>query len=341
VGEGIIKCLKLANSKNEKNYTYEIISVDMSPLAPGLYRGISGKLVPSADSPSYVDSLLRICKTNSVKAIFVGSDEELMVLSRRSKEIEEESGAKVIGNSPKVLEIAKDKWKTYQFLKRENIPCPESDLPENAEEFIERVGFPIVVKPREGHGSIHFHIVSDAEELQYAISRIKKSNLEPMLQEFLKGEDSEFTTGVILDRTGKSVQSSIAMRRVLKHGQTYKAFIEDYPKVREVAERAALRLLAGGPINAQSRIVGGVSKIFEINPRFSASCPIRAIAGVNEPDLVFRNQVLGEKLSIPKIEMNLVALRYWNEVYVPYRSFNKLSELGESTRPESFIPDYF
>jgi carbamoyl-phosphate synthase large subunit len=226
-------------------------------------------------------------------------------------------------------------------LKRENIPCPESALPEDKDEFIERVGFPIVVKPREGHGSIHFNIANDPEELQFAISRIKKSNLEPLLQEFLRGDDSEFTTGVTLDKTGSGVQSSIAMRRILKHGQTYKAFIEDYPKVRETAEQAALRFGAEGPINAQSRIAEGLSKIFEINPRFSASCPIRAIAGVNEPDLVFRSQVLGESLSIPAIEKNLVALRYWNEVYVPYSSFRMFSELGESTSPESFIPDYF
>lgn len=344
VGEGIIKCLKLANSKSaeeERKFTYNIISVDMSPLAPGLYRGRNAILVPSPDSSSYIDKLIGICNKYDVKAIFVGSDEELLALSDRTIQIENQSGARVIGNSPRVLEIAKDKWNTFEFLKREGIPCPETALPEEADEFSKRTGFPLVVKPREGHGSIHFYIVTDKEELQFAISQIRKSNLEPLLQEYLKGLDCEFTTGVTLEGGKReNVQSSIAMRRILKHGQTYKAFIDDFPKVKEPAEKAALRLRAEGPINVQSKLSSDVSKIFEINPRFSASCPIRAMAGVNEPDLVFRNQILGEKVTISKIE-HLVALRYWNEVYVPYESYNKLSDVGFSEDPHSFIANYF
>ena len=152
---------------------------------------------------------------------------------------------------------------------------------------------------------------------------IRRNNREPILQEFLEGENEEFTTGVSVSQEGK-ILASIAMRRKLKHGQTYKAFVDDFPLVRDSAEKAALALGGRGPINVQSRMVKGESVIFEINPRFSASCPIRAIAGVNEPDLVYRNQLLGEEVSIRNYE-KLVALRYWNEVYVPQEAFDAAS----------------
>ena len=41
--------------------------------------------------------------------------------------------------------------------------------------------------------------------------------------------------------------------------------------------------------------VGDEVKVFEINPRFSATCPMRAVAGINEPDIVLRNIFMNEK----------------------------------------------
>ena len=137
-----------------------------------------------------------------------------------------------------------------------------------------------------------------------------------------------------------AVLSSISMRRKLKHGQTYKAFIENIESVRRSSEKAALVVEGRGPVNVQSRVVKGVSKVFEINPRFSASCPIRAVAGVNEPDIVFRDQVLKERIHPPEYR-NLVALRYWSEVYVPQSAFENAAATGQVDVRESFVQDYF
>src|SRR3712207_7528109 len=52
-----------------------------------------------------------------------------------------------------------------------------------------------------------------------------------------------------------------------------------------------------GAINIQAKLHGDKPVIFEVNPRFSASCPIRAVAGINEPDIVFRNTILKEERS--------------------------------------------
>lgn len=338
IGEGVIKSLRLANEKRGP-VSYDIIAADASPQAAGLYRADRGFLVPGAAAPDYIERLVKLAKANGVSAIFVGADEELLAVASAAERIKKESGAVAITNKPETIAVGSDKWKTYEFMRKNGLPCAESALPRGTERFVKEFGFPVVVKPREGHGSEEFHVAGGTEELDHALEAIRKRGWRPMLQEFLGGKDDEFTTGVTVGK-GKKVMSSIAMRRSLKGGQTYKAFIDDFPEVRRAAEDVAVRLGGAGPVNVQARMAEGEPKLFEINPRLSASSPIRAAAGVNEPDILYRNFVLGEEIR-PQGYEKLVCLRYWNEVYVPHVDYEKARKTGKVKGSGSWIPDYF
>jgi carbamoyl-phosphate synthase large subunit len=339
VGQGIMKCLKLANAKSE-GPNYRIVATDASPLAAGLYRGDAGVIVPAASDPEYVNQMVAVCRKSDVSAVFVGSDEEHLPLARAKKRIEEEAGVKVIVNPLEVLERCTDKWATYIFLRENGLPSARSAVPDGDVMFQDAVGFPMVVKPREGHGSLDIHIANNGTEVSLAKARIESSGKRPIFQEYLGDDANEFTTGVTVTRDGKSVMSSIAMRRTLKGGQTYKAFIDDFDEVRESAEKVALKLGASGPVNVQSRMVDGVPKVFEINPRLSASCPMRAVAGVNEPDILFRNFVLGKEVQVQGYQ-KLISMRYWNEVYVRASTFEKTEKEREFRGPDSVVLPYF
>ena len=65
------------------------------------------------------------------------------------------------------------------------------------------------------------------------------------MQEYLKGDDSEFTTGITISHDGK-VMSSISMKKTLKSGQTYKAFIDNYKDIRKSAEQVAIKIGGNG-----------------------------------------------------------------------------------------------
>jgi carbamoyl-phosphate synthase large subunit len=340
VAQGIVKSLKLANVLGSSPVSYKIFATDISAQAAGLYRADVGILVPSPTSPDYVDQMIRICNENKIDAVFVGSDEELMPLVMAGGQIEQKTKSVIIANPESVVRTASDKWATYMYLSERRIPCAESALPQDQDAFIRKFGFPFVVKPREGHGSLHVYVVNDTNEARYAISCIQKAGWKPMLQEYLGGEDAEFTSGVTVDKSGKHVMSSISMRKVVKGGQTYKAFIDDYDSINKYAEDVALKVGARGSINIQSKLVGGKPKTFEINPRFSATCPLRAAAGVNEPDIIFRNVTLDEKIKI-KDHKKLVCMRYWNEVYVPTSTYEKTKRDGTVQGSDAFIPNYF
>jgi carbamoyl-phosphate synthase large subunit len=342
VAEGIMKSLRLASAAPRHPLRYAVVAADMSPQAAGLYRGDKGVLLPSPSSEDYIDSVIRRCKEESVTAVFCGAEEELPVLEANRDRIKSEAGAVLISNSAGVISLGADKWKTYEFLRERGIPCAESTLPSGWRAFLETHELPLVVKPRTSHGSIGFTIATTRSEVAGAIEQLSKAGAKPIVQELLRDEEQEYTTGVTSDLQGR-ILSSIAMRRKLKGGQTAKAFVEDFPEIREAAERVALAMESIGPLNVQSRLDDGESKVFEVNPRFSASCPIRAVAGVNEPDLLYRSWVLGEKTSRKRsvASKELVALRYWNEIYLPRSEYEKTVRTGTTEKGSSFTYDYF
>jgi carbamoyl-phosphate synthase large subunit len=342
VAQGIIKSLKLANVSNNSPVKYRIIATDMSAQAAGLYRCDSGILVPSPSSPNYINSIIKVSKEQNIHAIYVGSDQELLTIGNAKERIECETDAIVLTNPIEVMITAKDKWKTFEFLNTNNLSSAASSLPEGNKKFIQEFGFPLVVKPREGYGSLHFYVVNNRDEMEYAISKIQKVGWHPLLQEYLKDNDTEFTSGVTVDRFGKYIMSSISIRKIIKNGQTYKAFIDDFESIRRSAEEVALKFGARGAINIQAKLEGNELKIFEINPRFSATCPMRSAAGINEPDIVFRNAVLNEGIEKIKKYQRLICMRYWDEVYVQYPTYEKTSNNGKvENNNDSFTLNYF
>ena len=368
VGQGIIKSLRLATSSPLSPNSYRIVAADSSPLAAGLYRSDLGLIVPKASDPGYIDSIIKHLKDSDCDALFVGSDEELMIIATAKKRIERESAAKALVTELDVIRIARDKWETYKFLKANGLSCAESCLPENKDEFIAEFGFPLVVKPREGFGSVNFFVTKSDDEMEYALTKIQNYGWKPMLQEYLPGLDEEFTSGVTIDKNGSYIMSSIAIRKYLKGGQTYKAFIDDYPIVRLSAENVAEKLGVTGAVNIQAKYVpndemtsslqtaaefgtgnpneslqNGAMKIFEINPRFSATCPLRSYAGINEPDIVFRNAVFDERIGKISDYRRLVCMRYWSEVYVDLAAYDKMKNVGSVKHglENSNAPDYF
>jgi carbamoyl-phosphate synthase large subunit len=158
-------------------------------------------------------------------------------------------------------------------------------------------------------------------------------------------DNKEFTTGVTINRNGIEVMSSIVIKKLLKHGQTYKAIIDDYPEIKKISEETAKKIGGVGAINIQLLVDvcdnNDKAKIIEVNPRFSATCPLRTVAGINEPDLVVRNTLFGENIKT-KGYRSLICLRYWNETYLDLERFREVKTSNEKTKSlKSTIIDYF
>jgi carbamoyl-phosphate synthase large subunit len=327
VGQGIIKSLKYNNSLKKRRVKYKIIGLDASPMSVGLYCVDKGILVPSSANAEYIESLINITKEHNIDAIYVSTDPELDVIYKNLQNIEIETNSKVLINPPNVVRIGRDKWNTYQFLKKSGFPTPKTVLPANVNDLVDEFGFPLVVKPREGFGSKLFHVVHDLNQLNGAITQIGLSGWKPIIQEYITGDESEseYSTGIVVSRKRNNIISSITMRKLSRFGQTYKAFVEDNYELRTLCERVSLAIGSTSAINVQTKVQGNEQKIIEINPRFSASCPIRTIAGVNEPDLVYRDNVLNEQIRVTDYN-GIICMRYFDEMYIDYQTINKISK---------------
>jgi len=126
----------------------------------------------------------------------------LLTIAQAQTQIERESSSKVlVVGSLDLISKARDKWKTFEFCQINDLPYAASALPSNREEFAREFGFSLVVKPREGYGSVYFNIAKNKEEMNYSIQAIEGARWHAIIQEFLAGE--EFTTGVTVDTSGR------------------------------------------------------------------------------------------------------------------------------------------
>lgn len=313
VGEQIVKALRLAQTN------YAIIATDVTDLSAGRAMADAFHLLPRADAPDYIAALLALAERTGARAIFCGSEPELKTLAKARARIEA-AGLLLPVNPDSVLETCLDKGRTAEFLEGHGFAVPRT-LRIAAPADLEMVDFlPAILKPVSGGGSANVFIAQDRNELELFARYLLGLGGGFIAQQYVGEEKSEFTVGVLLSMEGELI-NSVAIRREISSGLGSRLRVANrggdarfgshlvvssgisqghlarYPQVTEPCERMALALGCRGAVNFQCRMVGGAPLVFEINPRFSGTTSIRALAGYNEPDVLIRRHVLGEAVA--------------------------------------------
>ncbi len=307
LGQGIIKSLRASS------LPCEIVALDPNPLSVGLYWADRGALVPMANEPHYAEVIEMLLERERPDAVLVGTDVELALFAQRRHEWEKRFGTHILVSDPQTVEIADDKYLTAQFLAGHGISHPMSVLPENAAELealIGAVGFPLIVKPRRGARAVGVSLVRDRDELMRALAG--REGL--VVQQWAGPDEEEYTAGVLF--FDGDVAASIVLRRDLRDGNTYRAYVGDYPECEEYVRTIARALKPHGPANFQfRRDASGTPRLFEINARFSGTTPMRTLAGFNEVEMCLRKLLYNEPIVSPAVR-NGVILRYLQEQFV-------------------------
>lgn len=310
LGQGMIRSLRPhAPLPNSKPDPFEIVAVDPSPLSAGLYWCDRSYTVPMAASPDYLDAMERLLEKERPDAVLLGTDVELAIFAEHRERLEAAYRTHIVVSSPEVIEIADDKWLTASFLRDHGLAFPDSCLAGDEEALLARVGFPLVVKPRRGARSFGVSVVHDQAALERAVSE----GTDVVIQECVGGDDAEYTAGVLC--FDGRCEASIVMRRDLKDGNTYRAFVEPYPELNAYVRAVADVLKPHGPANFQFRIGEDGPKIFEINARYSGTTPLRARVGFNEVEMVLHRLLEGETIRQPVVEPAVI-LRHWSETVI-------------------------
>ena len=197
-----------------------------------------------------------------------------------SNALEYEKYVKIIAAPHEAFVKAYDKQDSMLACMDNNIPCPITKRDsETLEEYIEKVGFPIVVKPRRGTGSIGFHCINNQNELNKLLSDKSFKIEENVIQQYISQTDTQYLAYIMLDNDHKlrsAVITDKARWYPIDGGSTCFARTVDRPDILEYSLKLLNAIEWKG--FAQIDFIGdpkdGLPKCMEINGRISASTKI-------------------------------------------------------------------
>lgn len=222
-------------------------------------------------NPNYISNLETIVIEKKIDFILPISEPELRFFSYNG--VSEIANAKLIMASKKALEVGFDKLKTADFLKNENFPFPITHSVETIDTIHK---FPIILKSRTGSGSSNVSIVSDNDTFVF----IKKRSTDFIVQEFLDGDNGEFTCGLFRSKSG--IIRCIILKRELMGGFTGYGEVIENKVIEQLLHNLAEKLQLTGSINVQLRLTSKGPVVFEINPRFSSTVRFRDLLGFKD-----------------------------------------------------------
>ena len=298
---------------------FKTFAADSDPTAPSLYVVSKGFIVPRVvDSPlKYVETLLSICKKESIDIVIPLIDPELVILARAKDEFLD-IGTTILLSSYSSVEISADKYKTYNFYKKTGLLAPKTinlDDREQLRKEIKENFFPAILKPKYGSAGKG---ILECRNLHYFNFFSSHQNcINYILQKYVSGE--EITIDIFGDGTGHLISAVQRKRLKVRGGEVERGITVKYPKLFEDALKFAKEFKPFGPVNIQCFYDKGTNNglYTEINARFGGGFPLSYHAGANFPKYIksiLSGKILDSMVSDDYKE-GLVMSRFDNAVY--------------------------
>ena len=252
-------------------------------------------------------------------------------------------GIKILGTSYKALDLAEDRGRFSDMLKKNKIPYPEYGTIESATDAIEvskKIGFPLLVRPSYVLGGQSMKIVINNKELEeHVVDLIKdKPNGKILLDHFLEGA-IEAEADAICD--GKEIYIIGIMEHVEPagiHSGDSNAVLPPYSlgdfvmnQIIKYTKKIALELKTVGLINVQFAIKDDKVYIIEANPRASRTVPFISKA-YREPYINYAVKVILGKKKLSDFKMKPYKNGY--AIKEPVFSFDKFPNVNKELGPE-------
>lgn len=255
----------------------------------------------------------------------------------------ERYGIKIFGTSYDALDLAEDRGRFSNVLKKMDIPYPEFGVVESAEQAIELsndLGFPLLVRPSYVLGGQKMKIVINKEELEHHVVDILRDmpDNQILLDHFLGGA-IEAEADAICD--GEDVYIIGVMQHIepagIHSGDSY-AVLPPYnlgdfvmTQIEDITRKVAVELKTVGLMNIQFAIKEDKVYVIEANPRASRTVPFIAKA-YDEPYVNYAAKVmLGEK----KVkDFNFQPKKNGYAIKIPVFSYEKFPEVKKELGPE-------
>ncbi len=285
----------------------KVITVDYDIYSPALFFSDIHYKVPLVNDPEYLRNIECISKKEDIKLIVPTIDQELQLWAE-NKDYFEETGIHVSISPPETIITCGDKWETFQFFKTNNLPFPETYLPEM---LTYNMNYPLFIKPRAGRGSVKAFEVKNKKELDFFLDYVP----EPLVQDYLSGK--EFTIDAFYSRDHRLISFVPRYRLVIRSGVSDRGRTFKHPELTELVKEIGLKMRFSGAINLQGKICKEEVIFFEINPRFSGGIQLSTAAGEDFADFIIR-ELGGESLEprLNKFRDHLTMTSYEDSLFL-------------------------
>ncbi|MCW0181524.1 MAG: carbamoyl-phosphate synthase large subunit, partial [Zavarzinia sp.] len=221
----------------------------------------------------------------------------------------ENAGIPILGTSPDAIDVAEDRERFQALLQKLGLRQPNNGIATSAEEaraVVERIGFPVVIRPSYVLGGRAMEIVRDIPGLnRYMTEAVVVSGDNPVLIDGYLSQATEVDVDALADRD--TVYVAGIMEHIEEAGihsgdsacslppySLSEAMISELKRQTELMAKA---LGVVGLMNVQFAIQGEDIYVLEVNPRASRTVPFVAKA-IGIPVAKIASRVMaGEKLA--------------------------------------------
>ena len=252
---------------------------------------------PDIYDEKYIDVLLFYCIEKKIRFLISLFDIDLLVLSKNKKRFKE-FGIDVLVSDVNVIDICNDKWKTYLFLKENNILVPNTFIELNEVCIAlneKKLKFPLILKPRWGMGSIGLYKVDSIKELEILYAKLKKDIFNTylkyesaedvdkcvLIQEVIVG--TEYGLDVINDLDGNYITTIPKIKISMRAGETDIAEICADNELINLGMNISVLMKHVLNLDVDCFVSDFGIYVLEMNSRFGGQYPFSYLAGVDLP----------------------------------------------------------
>lgn len=300
------RCKLINYFKLTENGFDKVVATDCSIYAPALYMADIHYIVPKMTDKKYLPVLMDICKKENINVILPLQEDELDLMADH-KMLFEKLGIMVVISDLKTVKVCKDKYLMYRMLANAEINCVETYDYDKEFDSIRKLQLPIMLKEREGAGSIGNLKV---ENWPLLICFAANTDERLIVQPYMDAE--EFGLDVYVDILSGEVVSIFAKEKIrMRAGETEKSKSFKDGKLFELVKRTTKVMKFRGPIDMDVFKYDGEYFILEINPRFGGGYPHAYECGENFIKYISIN-ARGEKIkpNIGNYDENKILLKY-------------------------------
>ncbi|HUV04541.1 MAG TPA: carbamoyl-phosphate synthase large subunit [Armatimonadota bacterium] len=303
IGQGIefdYTCVHAAFSLRDLGY--ESIMVNCNPETVSTDYDTSDKLY---FEPITVEDVLSIYEKEQPEGVIVqfGGQTPLNIASELDA-----AGVRILGTSPESIDLAEDRERFAQMMKKVGVPQPDHGMASSLEEALEvavRVGYPLMVRPSYVLGGRGMEVVYDEEMLtRYGRAAVEVSPERPILIDKFLENAIEAEADAISDGEEAFVPSIMEHIELagIHSGDSACAIPpitipqKHLDTMVEYTSRIAVELDVVGLMNIQYAIADDKVYVLEANPRASRTVPlVSKVTGVSMARIATQ-VMLGAKL---------------------------------------------